>query len=172
MLLPLPPNVSKASILHLCAFLLKHSEVLQHFIISQAHSHSCHANEACVATLIFLKWVTKLNSPPMWENLESNSWAVMAGWFWIVHMMTQTLMLPAWPPRHPFPPKAEKKYGHLGFQNAFPYLQHVVLIERLLSWGVQNAEIITCLTSIILRQIFVFTIQVLFRQKENETQWD
>lgn len=155
MLLPLPPNVSKASILHLPAFLLEHSKVLQHFITPHAHSQSCHANEPCVATLIFLKQVTKLNSPLMWENLESNSWAVMAGWFWIVHMMTQALILLAGPSQHPFPPKCWKKYGHLRFHNAFSYLQHMVLTKHLISWGVQNAEIITCLTSIILRSQFL-----------------
>lgn len=105
--------------------------------------------------LIFLKQVTKLNSPLMWENLESNSWAVMAGWFWIVHMMTQALILLARPPQHPFPPKCWKKYGHLWFQNAFSYLQHTVLTKHLISGGVQNAEIITCLTSTILRGQFL-----------------
>lgn len=155
MLLPLWPNVSRASILDLWALLLQQSEVLQHFIICQAHSHHCHANEACASTLIFLKQITKLNSPLMWENPESNSWAVMAGWFWIVCMMTQTVILLAWPPQHPFPTNAEKKYGHLWFQNAFPYLQHVVLIESPISWGIGNADIITWLTSVILRGKFL-----------------
>lgn len=173
MLLPLPPNVSKASILHLPAFLPEHSKVLQHFITPHAHSQSCHANEPCVATLIFLKQVTKLSSPLTWENLESNSWAVMAGWFWIVHTMTQALILLAWPSQHPFPPKCWKKYGHLWFHNAFSYLQHIGTYQTpniLRCPKCWNYNLLNLNNSE--KPVFISTIGVLFRLKENERHHD
>lgn len=56
----------------------------------------------------------------------------------------------------PHPPNTGKKYDHLGFQNAFPYLQHVVLIEHLFSWAVQNSEMIARLTPTIPKGRFLF----------------
>lgn len=61
---------------------LLHSKVSQRFIISQAHSRSCHANETCVATLIFLKQVTKAQpSPHVGEPgvqfLSCHSWLIL-----------------------------------------------------------------------------------------------
>lgn len=145
MLLPLPRNVSKASILR--SWVL-HSKVSQCFIISRAHSRSCHANETCVATLIFLKRVTKAQpSPHVGEPgvqfLSCHSWLILnsASDDRDPHLTDHNT---------PSPSNTGKKYGHLQVQKAFPYLQHVVLIERQLPWGVQNAEILTCLTSIIL----------------------
>lgn len=171
MLLPLPPNVSKALILHLWAFLLKHSKALQHFIISHAHSHSCHANEACIATLTLLKQVTELDSPFTWENLQSNSWAFMAGWFWIVHMMTQALILLAWPntpaPEHweeIWPLRVSEFFSLFAACCTYrtPILPSCPKCWNDSPLNSNNSK----------RQIFVSTIQLLFWQKENETRSD